>query len=132
MSSTVHQLKRLDDVVPLPDNWDGYGAPAISPLAIAQARKILESYNNLLHPGVGCQVFATVSGGVEVDLDYYDFQLYVPIDRSVEIKVDEEGAVTTTYYNEKLRVIYQTHEPVPSLGHIEHFLLEGRIRPPRP
>lgn len=56
-------LARLGGLADLPDGWDSYGAPPISPVAIAAAAQGLRECADLPRP----YVYPTTAGGVQLE-----------------------------------------------------------------
>lgn len=76
-------LKRLDEIAKLPANWDGYGADAPWPDAIAVARRLIEA---LQHPPA---VVPCSDGGVQLEWHRSGFEIEVAVQSHGQITDDD-------------------------------------------
>lgn len=91
-SSIIGPFKTLNKLSELGENWDGFGSPPITPVAIASARNLLQelTLDKLPTPYIG----PVTGGGVQIELYTPNRELELEIlpDGSIEyVIVDEEG-----------------------------------------
>lgn len=90
--STAGALKTLHDLSRLSDNWDGFGSPPLTPVALASAAKLLRTValEAVPPPYIG----PVTGGGIQIEWYTPGRELEVEIlpDGSVEyVTVDETG-----------------------------------------
>ena len=85
--------KELSSFAALPADWDSYGAPPVSKLAVNQAIALLDNpfFGRLLpRHGVRLAAFPRRDGGVQLDVDGGPYAL--------EVVIAEDGAAEYTFF----------------------------------
>lgn len=89
VSDQLYLLSRLDD------NWDGYGSPAVSPIAIMNCRMVTDK----LSPDIdNIKLFQSEFGGVEMEIDRGTYKIVCDFgDETFSYYVEKEGFETQYY-----------------------------------
>lgn len=95
------QLKRVDEIQALPENWDSYHALEVTPLAAHLTRALLHMISavHTVKPEVRPQLCPTSAGGIQIGWYEHDYNLEVEIEPDGEIsvwlhRVSDDASVT--------------------------------------
>jgi hypothetical protein len=84
-----HALGSVEQLRELPDNWDGYDAPPVSPLALEEATRLLLRLEGLDVPPP--HISAIPGGGVQIEWD--------TATRGLEVEVSGDGNLGYALYD---------------------------------
>lgn len=79
----IRTIKRICELLSLPENWDSYGSPPPTPVAVTGAIQLIKGIN--LDSFLSPRVVPVAGGGVQLEWSCRE--------REVEIEIDDEGSV---------------------------------------